>query len=258
MSSEDTPSSDSPNRDSPDAQDESTNALPSSSPDEDSVSADTPDEEQTSCLPAVVAATLLMGIVAFITCGITTWVLFQNRPAIAIRTLDGYIPVVQQSRLDPEEKSLVIDQLEEVRQRLEAGILTPADASAVMERLVRLPIPQWGELSVVESYIETNWDGSQKQAGLEQLSRLRRAVEIDRATVVDVNRVLDPVTTNDPDSPLGRTLNEPLRDADVLEVVDRAGLIGDRAEIENRLQEKASIANILRQRLAETLGPTID
>lgn len=258
MSSEDTPSSDSPNRDSPDAQDESTNALPSSSPGEDSVSADTPDEEQTSCLPAVVAATLLMGIVAFITCGITTWVLFQNRPAIAIRTLDGYIPVVQQSRLDPEEKSLVIDQLEEVRQRLEAGILTPADASAVMERLVRLPIPQWGELSVVESYIETNWDGSQKQAGLEQLSRLRRAVEIDRATVVDVNRVLDPVTTNDPDSPLGRTLNEPLRDADVLEVVDRAGLIGDRAEIENRLQEKASIANILRQRLAETLGPTID
>lgn len=213
------------------------------------------EDEPTSCLPAIVAATLLMGILAFVTCGVTTWILFQNRPAIAIRTLDGYVPVVQQSRLAPEEKAEVIEQLEDVRQRLEAGALTPTEASAVMERLVRLPIPQWGELAVVESYIMAKWEGSQRDAGLKELSRLRRAVQIDLATVVDVNHVLDPVTTEDLASPLGRTLDEPLADAEVLDVVERAGLIGDRADLDDRLFEIASIDDILRQRITDALSP---
>ena len=43
-------------------------------------------------LPAVMAAVVLMGIVGCILCAFTTWVLFQKRTELAIRTLGWSLP----------------------------------------------------------------------------------------------------------------------------------------------------------------------
>ena len=106
-------------------------------------------------MPAVLAATLLMGIVGFIACGFTTWLLFQKRSELALRTIEAsYIPEIEQSRLQPDEKREVVQQLKEFAKDLQRGEYENWQAAAVMQRLVRLPVIQWGELRVVEAFLE--------------------------------------------------------------------------------------------------------
>ena len=168
------------------------------------------------CMPAVLAATVLMGIVGFVTCGLTTWMLYGKRTELAIRTLEEtYVPAVEQSLLQPEEKRAVVAQLRELTQDLKRGQFEDWQSGGVMQRLVRLPVIQWGELAAVEAWLDRGDPEFWKSAGLtdveeakRQLSRLRRAIELDQATSVDLNEVLRPVLIAD-QSPLGRSLVEP-------------------------------------------------
>ncbi|MEM1228310.1 MAG: hypothetical protein AAGJ40_21680 [Planctomycetota bacterium] len=206
-------------------------------------------EPAPSCLPGLVAATLLMGMMAFILCAGTTWYLFQQRTQFAIRTLEGYRPVIEQSYLPPEEKADVLEQLDMVKKRMQVDGFPPSKASAVMERLVRLPIPQWGEIQVISSWAVENLTGELKVTAQRQIRRLQTAIAKDLATVIDINEALEPVTTVDMRSPLGRTLNQPLSESSVLEFIDRAGLIADRCRIESEPADPPTIAEILDKQL---------
>ncbi|MEM6979122.1 MAG: hypothetical protein AAF539_05590 [Planctomycetota bacterium] len=207
------------------------------------------DDQPVSCLPAMVAATLLMSMVAFILCAGSTYYLFQQRTAFAIRTLEGYREVIEQSYLTPEEKADVVKQIDEVQKRMQVDDFPPAKASAVMERLVRLPISQWGELVVIESVVDREYQGEVQTRAKWELRRLRTAIAQDNVTVVDVNHVLEPVTQPDSASPLGRTLKQPVSVAGVGEVIERAGLIADRAKIQEEPAEPPSISQILKTQL---------
>lgn len=219
--------------------------------DDDGPTFATPEPPPPSCLPAIVAATLLMGIVAFITCGVSTWFLWQQRTVFAIRTLEGYGPVIEQSYLTPEDKQSVIEQLAATSKRMQTETFDPAAASAVMQRLVRLPIPQWGELAVIEEFAKSEMSDVESAEATRQLSRLRVAIEQDLATVIDVNHVLEPVTIPDTTSPLGRQLVQPLAIPGVREVISRASLIGDRSKIPPSAVPTMTIREILAARLRQ-------
>lgn len=232
----------------------SENELPANAqpdPQSDSVA----DSSTPGCMPAVVAGTLIMGMVAAILCGVTTWVLFQKRAEIAVRTLEGFVPVIEQSLLEPKDKSDVIDQFEALVKEMSAPDYPPATAAAVMQRVVRLPIPHWGELDAVEAYVKKNFEGVQQDRALTDLSRLRRAVQQNKATVFDVVDVLEPVAVIDDESGT-RTIRSKLTDDDVEQVVERAGLLAARAEIEDKRFPPISMGNILRQEIksAKTEG----
>ncbi|CAD72827.1 MAG TPA: hypothetical protein DDX19_15255 [Rhodopirellula baltica] len=209
----------------------------------------TPEQQEPGCMPIVVACTLLMGIVSFVFCGVTTWVLFQKRTEVAIRTLVGYVDVIEQSLLPPDEKKSVIAQLESTIKEMRADDYPQERASAVMQRLVRLPIPQYGELDVIDSFVQENFGDDERNDALKQISRLRRAIELGKATVIDVNDVLLPTTQVDTTHPLGRVLKQPLAAENIREVVQRAKLIGDREKLADQPFERKPIDEILKREL---------
>ena len=97
-------------------------------------------------LPALMAMSLLAGMAGFICCGVTTWVLYQKRTELAVRTLEGaYITELEQSYLDPSTKRAVVDEVKELITEMEAGDYENWQSAAIMQRLQRLPVVQWGD-----------------------------------------------------------------------------------------------------------------
>ncbi len=209
---------------------------------------DNDDQQGPGWMPIVLAATLLMGIVGFIGCGVSTWLLFQKRVPLAIRTLRStYIPEVQQSLLDPAEKKATLAQLEELAADLERGKYENWQAAGVMQRLVRLPVLQWGELSAIESFIRRGF-GEDADAAVKNLSRLRRAVELNKATSIDFEDVLEPALVGD-DSARRRRLSDELNREMVEDVAHRAKLVADRSEVPDQDFPEVKINVIIRRQI---------
>ncbi|EMI46138.1 hypothetical protein [Rhodopirellula sp. SWK7] len=217
--------------------------------------ADAKKDDSPGCLPAVVAGTLLMGIVAAVLCGVTTWILFQKRAEIAVRTLEGFVPMIEQSLLEPEDKVDVIKQFESLIKEMSAPDYPPASAAAIMQRVVRLPIPHWGELDAVESFVNENYEGDDKERALTDLSRVRKAVQANLATVFDVVDVLEPVAVVN-ETTGSRSLKTKMTRKDIDQVIERAGLLADRAKIKDQRYPRIDMATILRQEIkaAKTEG----
>ena len=206
-------------------------------------------DEGPGWLPAIMAGTLLLGIGGFICCGVSTWYLYTKRSELALRTLrQTYLPELEQSRLSPDDKDATVKVVEEFADNLERGKYENWQAAGVMQRLIRLPVLQWGELSVVESYIEKHAEDFDENA-LVELMRLRRAVEMDQATTIDFEDVLSPVMETDDSTQFGRSLIEPLTAASVAEVIRRAKLVSDRAKVPETLTKQPSIAKIVERQI---------
>lgn len=190
-------------------------------------------DEGPGCFPAVIAASALLLMLFFIGCGISTWVLFQKRTELAIRTLrSDVIPEVQQSSLPPEEKASIVQMLEQVVEDGGSGELENWQSSGIMERLVRSPILEWGNLMAVEAIIENSKSLSEeeRQQAKRQFSRLKRAVELNEASAVEIHDVLMPVLTEA--KPGERRKLQRSIDAEQLrEVIHRAEMIADRGRI---------------------------
>ena len=161
----------------------------------------------------------------------STWVLYGKRTELAVRTLRGsYLPALEQSLLDQEEKTRIVDRIDELAADLERGKHENWQAAAVMQRLQRLPVLQWGELEAVERFLRKS-DVANRAASLQQLSRLRRAVELGKATSLDFEETLKPVMEADDQAPNGRRMMQPLTSEAVAQVVRIAEQIADRHEI---------------------------
>ena len=207
--------------------------------------------EPAGCFPAVLAATVLMGIVLFLTFGFAGYLIFQKRGDLAVRTLRAsIIPELAQSRLDPETKQAVIEQLEMVAKDIDDKRLENWQAGGVMNRLVRSPLLRWGDLVAVDAWAEVNLPQADYDEFHKQVSRFFRAAELDRAIASDLQDLLVTVTVSDPTTALGRLKSE-LVEADVLEVAVRARIVAIRAEIPDQSFEKVSLPKIV-ERLIET------
>lgn len=207
--------------------------------------------ESAGCFPAVLAATVLMGIVLFLTFGFAGYLIFQKRGDLAVRTLRGsIIPELAQSRLDPETKQAVIEQLEMVAKDIDTKRLENWQAGGVMNRLVRSPLLRWGDLVAVDAWAEMKLPQADYDEFHKQVSRFFRAAELDRAIASDLQDLLATVTISDPTTALGRLKSE-LVEADVREVAVRAKIVAIRAEIPDQRFEKISLPKIV-ERLIET------
>src|SRR5690606_14662621 len=144
---------------------------------------DSRDPEGPGCLPAVLAATLLLGIVLFITFGFSAWLIFQKRGDLAVRTLRAtIIPELEQSRLAPEDKQAVVGELS-------------GPAGGIMQRLITSPLMRWADLLSVQRWAAANLPANQAEHAEQQISRFFRAVELDRVVARDIHDVLAPVSS---------------------------------------------------------------
>jgi hypothetical protein len=205
-------------------------------------------------LPALMAMSLLAGIAFFICCGVTTWLLYQKRTELAVRTLEGaYITELEQSYLDPSTKRAVVDEVKELIAEMEAGDFENWQSAAIMQRLQRLPVVQWGDLQAIELFI-TKENGAEKDEQLKEISRLGQAVVDGSVTSFDFQDVLESVHRADPKSSSGFSLILPLTAESVAEVCLRAKLVADRAKVANRRFPEVDLAAIVRREIS--LGST--
>ncbi len=201
-------------------------------------------------LPAILAATALMGIAGLIFCAFSTWVLFQKRTEFAVRTIRGaYIPELEQSLLDPESKAAILADVNELAADMERGKYENWQSAGILQRLQRLPVIQWGELQAIESFAEKNATPEESAEITKQLSRLRRAVEKGRATSFDFEEVLAPVYDTNPNVPAGHTLMQPLDMMSVNAAVERAKLIADRSDVDDASFPDVRIEAIVKEQM---------
>jgi hypothetical protein len=203
------------------------------------------------CLPAVMAACVLLGIVAFVSCGASTWFLFQQRSAFAIRTLRGsVIPQVEQGRLQPETKRQALAQLESFAADLERGKYENWQAAGAMSQLILVPLYAWGDVQAIEIFLQAAQTPAQAES-LKQLSRLQRAAEVGKANAIDFEEVLAPARVPDPEAATGSRLQQPLSAAAVADVIQRAKLVADRAQVPDQRFETVPLDSLIRDAIEQ-------
>lgn len=201
------------------------------------------------CLPGVLAATLLMGVVFFVLFGFSAWLIFQKRGDLASRTLRATIvPQLEQSRLDGDEKAKVIALLTDLADDLDAGMYENWQAGGIMQRLIDTPLMRWGDLTAVDAWAAKGLPEEQRGEARKQFSRFFRAAELDRAGTRDIHDVLVPVATA-PNAMGFAELRSDLNPEDVAAVVQRAKLVADRAEVPDQPYPSVSLAEIIRRQI---------
>ncbi len=204
--------------------------------------------EGPGCLPGLLAATLLMGMIGFIACGVSTWFLYQQRAVLVSRTLtQTYIPAIEQSRMLPADKQAVLEQLGRFADSLKRDEVENWQAAGVMQRIVRLPILEWGDLQAVQDRLIA--DSADHADALKQFGRLRRAVELDQVTMIDMEDVLQPTLAADGTMETRRTLVEPITVEAALEVALRAKLVADRSKVPDQDFDDIRIGPIVRRQM---------
>jgi len=209
----------------------SSDETPRSPADASQEGADEGADEGAGCMPAILAATALMGIVGCIVCGFMTWLIFQKQDELALRSMRGsFIPAVEQSLLAPEEKTKTVELLNEFADELERGRLEGWQASGVMQRMTRLPILQWGQIRRVETFVDDHPDDFPADDSV-QFDRIRKGVERDDITTIDFRHILSPVLRSDPSREEDQLVDS-LDVESVTDVVQRARIVADRAKVE--------------------------
>jgi hypothetical protein len=207
------------------------------------------DTEGAGCMPAILAATVLMGIVFFIAFGFSAWLIFQKRGDLASRTIRAtIIPELEQSRLDPAEKTSVVKELTLLADDIEGGMYENWQAGGIMQRLINMPLMRWGDLEAVAAWAEKNLPEDQRENASKQVSRFFRAVELDRAVARDIHEILAPVATAENAGGFVQ-LRSDLNEKDVAEVVLRCKLVADRAEVPDQTFDRVSLTQIVRRQI---------
>jgi len=205
--------------------------------------------EGPGCLPAVLAATLLLGMVLFITFGFSAWLIFQKRGELAVRTLRAtVIPELEQSRLAPEDKQAVVAELSTLADDIDQGMYENWQAGGIMQRLITSPLMRWADLLTVQRWAAANLPAAQAEDAERQISRFFRAVELDRVVARDIHDVLAPVSSKQ-DANGFVQLRSDLQAEDVLEAAQRAKLVADRAEVPEQTFAPVALPDYVRRQI---------
>ena len=215
---------------------------------EDNSIEDNSADEGAGCLPALLAMAVLSGIISLVVCAVGTWFIYQNRDQLALRSVRGaFVPAIEQSLLEPEEKTQTVEMLREFADDIERGKVEAWQASGVMQRITRLPIFQWGQVRALERYVAARPDDFESDA-LVQFRRLRRGVERGDLTTIDFQHILSPAVEVD-DSPSGSSLLDPIEVERVREVVKRARGAADRSGVAPDPRQDVTIDTLVRRQI---------
>ena len=120
-----------------------------------------------------------------------------------------------------------------------------------MQRIQRLPVVQWGDLQAIEAFLRNpksqDLSAEDREQGQRQLSRVRRAVELDKVTSFDFQVILKPVHQASNSSRVGSELINPLQATQVLQFVDQAEALADRAGVPNEDYPDIQISVLLKR-----------
>jgi hypothetical protein len=210
------------------------------------------DDDGPGWMPAILAGTVLMGIFGFVFCAFSTWVLFQRRSELATRTIqETYLPQLKESYLDPTTRSEVVAIVEQLGTDLEGGKYDDPQAAAILQRLQRLPVLQWGELQSVENFYikQSSADDAELAELRRNIGRLQKGVQLGEITSFDFHEILLPAMVQQPTSPTGFSLKEPMTVEAAVEVFKRITLRVD----DSKVSEEPAVPVQLSEIVAEAI-----
>ena len=209
------------------------------------------DDQEGGCsgwAQAIIAISLLVLMVFFITCAVGTWYLYQQRGEMALATMKGaLIPHLEQSSLDPAEKAATIGELQRFMRRAREEQLEPWQVAGVMQRLYRAPLLSWGDLQRTAAIIrdrETIGEDGRNDAQRD-ISRLMRGAELGEVTQLDMLSIFEPISSKE-NNEAGYTLIDQPSDAALAEFIHRVGLVAKRADVPEKTYE-VQLADVVRR-----------
>ena len=105
------------------------------------------------------------------------------------------IPILEQSRLHPEDKTATVVLLKNFVAEGRADIYEDWQIAGVIQRLVRSPVISWGDLQVMALQIEkTSWSNDEQSEALKDISRVMRGAELDTITQFEMANLFEPVS----------------------------------------------------------------
>ncbi|MEL6110867.1 MAG: hypothetical protein AAFU85_33085 [Planctomycetota bacterium] len=215
---------------------------------DDSATERAAEDEGPGCLPAILAASVLLGIFSLVICAGGTWYIYQHREVIAFQSLrEGFIPGLEQSFLEPEEKAETVKLLDDLCDEIERGNVESSQASAAMERITALPMFEWGLVRAVEAFARAKPDEFSDD-DLMQFRRIRRGAELGKLRSIDFRHILETVTQAER-SFSQMALIEPLQLDAVQQVVERARKMADRSQVAADPQSDPTLDTILRRQI---------
>jgi hypothetical protein len=215
-----------------------------------------PETRDVGLMPAVMAIFMIVAVAGLVACAVGAWAVFRQSPQLAAGTLKAhYIPVVEQSNLNPAEKAEVVRALEQLALEMKAGQWEPWQANAMMQNLIRAPIVQWGDLDAIEQLVVKieAFSPAERENISKVLGRLKHGIEEDLIIANVVEEILAPVTIRD-DSERGCHLNLAMDKPDIEEVVQRAQTILAGHQIPDE-RYNARLADVLRLQIEKAQHP---
>ncbi|MEM9824944.1 MAG: hypothetical protein AAF958_00040 [Planctomycetota bacterium] len=208
-------------------------------------------DEGPGWMPALLAGTVLMGIFGFVCFGVSTAYLYSQRAEIATRTITkNYLPELEQSQLEPDDKKAVVAKIRELGTQLENGRFDNDTATGIMTRLQSLPVLQWGHMQAVHSTLRKlaedtadpadagdSADAASSDAAkiLDQFESdwlaIQSAVAAKKVTAYDFQDLLKPVLIVDPDEPSGYRLDVPMDSVAAEDVANRMQIFVKQREL---------------------------
>ncbi len=196
-------------------------------------------------------AVLMLGLMAtLIACGIGSWFIFAQSDKLAAGSLKSqYIPVIEQSMLDPQTKEAAVRQLKSLASQLETDQWEPAQARELMKRLIGAPLVQWGDLDAAIAQIESRdaFNEDERQQAKKLIERFKRAAELEAVSANDFEDALGPVTVKD-QSLRGCHFHVGASDEALREFLKRIGLLVERAKVPDEAFN-VSFSDILRMHI---------
>jgi hypothetical protein len=116
--------------------------------------------------------------------------------------------------------------------------------------LILVPLYAWGDVQAIEIFLQAAQTPAQAES-LKQLSRLQRAAEVGKANAIDFEEVLAPARVPDPEAATGSRLQQPLSAAAVADVIQRAKLVADRAQVPDQRFETVPLDSLIRDAIEQ-------
>jgi len=102
--------------------------------------------------PACLVVTILSLAAFSAVCGIGSWFVFSNQPALAVKAIEKQlIPWVEGSQLAPNDKQSIVIQLNDLSERVESGTLDKTQLRRLRNCLQDNPVLLWGGIQSIES-----------------------------------------------------------------------------------------------------------
>ena len=201
-------------------------------------------------IPAFVAAASLLLIVFFVVCAGGTYWLFEQRGELALNTIEGsYLPLIEQSRLDPASKLEVVAELESFVARGRAGEFENEQIAGVIQRLVRAPIISWGDLQALAAIVERRETLAEdvRSEIVTDISRVMRGAELDTVTQFEMLGIMEPVS-QESQNDLGYILHDTFTDQQLQEFGTQVKAVAEASEVPER-QYDVTVTDIVRRQI---------